>query len=258
MSIDVSMHGRVAVVTVNRPEVLNALSTELLAELLAAFRGLADDDECGVAVLTGAGDRAFIAGRGHRRAGHEDAAHGAHATPSTGRTSRTCSRRCASRRSQRSTATRSAAAARWRWPATCASRRRPARFGQPEINLGIIPGWGGTQRLARTTTLGFAKELVLTGRMVERRRGARARPRERGVRARGAARAHARDRAGDRREEPDRARLREGGDKSLAPRRPRREPRARGRPLRDPVLDRRRARGPDGLHREAPARFVGS
>ena len=61
-SIDVSMHGRVAVVTVNRPEVLNALSSELLEELLAAFRGLADDDECGVAVLTGAGDRAFIAG----------------------------------------------------------------------------------------------------------------------------------------------------------------------------------------------------
>ena len=44
------------------PGVLNALSTELLEELLAAFRGLADDDECGVAVLTGAGDRAFIAG----------------------------------------------------------------------------------------------------------------------------------------------------------------------------------------------------
>jgi enoyl-CoA hydratase len=41
-----------------------------------------------------------------------------------------------------------------------------ARLGQPEINLGIIPGWGGTQRLARATTLGFAKELILTGRLV--------------------------------------------------------------------------------------------
>ena len=41
-----------------------------------------------------------------------------------------------------------------------------ARIGQPEINLGIIPGWGGTQRLARATTLGYAKELILTGRLV--------------------------------------------------------------------------------------------
>jgi enoyl-CoA hydratase len=41
-----------------------------------------------------------------------------------------------------------------------------ARFGQPEVTLGIVPGWGGTQRLARTTSMGFAKDLVLTGRMV--------------------------------------------------------------------------------------------
>lgn len=42
-----------------------------------------------------------------------------------------------------------------------------AKLGQPEINLGIIPGWGGTQRLARATSLGFAKELILTGRTVD-------------------------------------------------------------------------------------------
>jgi enoyl-CoA hydratase len=42
-----------------------------------------------------------------------------------------------------------------------------AKLGQPEIGLGIIPGWGGTQRLARATTIGFAKELILTGRMVD-------------------------------------------------------------------------------------------
>ena len=42
-----------------------------------------------------------------------------------------------------------------------------AKLGQPEINLGIIPGWGGTQRLARAATLGFAKELILTGRTVD-------------------------------------------------------------------------------------------
>ena len=44
---------------------------------------------------------------------------------------------------------------------------RTAKLGQPEINLGIIPGWGGTQRLARATSAGFAKELLLTGRMVD-------------------------------------------------------------------------------------------
>jgi enoyl-CoA hydratase len=44
---------------------------------------------------------------------------------------------------------------------------RTAKLGQPEINLGIIPGWGGTQRLARTTTLGYAKELIFTGRVID-------------------------------------------------------------------------------------------
>jgi enoyl-CoA hydratase len=44
---------------------------------------------------------------------------------------------------------------------------RNAKLGQPEINLGIIPGWGGTQRLARATTLGYAKELIFTGRVVD-------------------------------------------------------------------------------------------
>jgi enoyl-CoA hydratase len=42
-----------------------------------------------------------------------------------------------------------------------------AQFGQPEINLGIIPGWGASQRLARATNIGYAKELILTGRMVD-------------------------------------------------------------------------------------------
>jgi enoyl-CoA hydratase len=42
-----------------------------------------------------------------------------------------------------------------------------AKLGQPEVNLGIIPGWGGTQRLARVAGIGFAKELILTGRMID-------------------------------------------------------------------------------------------
>ena len=62
-----------------------------------------------------------------------------------------------------------------------------ARLGQPEVNLGIFPGWGGSVRLARTTSLGFAKELVLTGRMVEAEEALASGSRQRGRRAGGAA-----------------------------------------------------------------------
>ena len=80
---------------------------------------------------------------------------------------RACSRRCRSRRSPRSTASRSAAAASSRSRATSATRRARAKLGQPEINLGIVPGWGGTQRLARVCGIGVAKDLIFTGRTVD-------------------------------------------------------------------------------------------
>jgi enoyl-CoA hydratase len=154
MSIDVSMHGRVAVVTVNRPEVLNALSSELLEELLAAFRGLADDDACGVAVLTGAGERAFIAGA--------DIAELATKTPLMARKysehGQDLSHLLETMRKPTIAAVNGYALGGGCEMALACDLRfasTTARFGQPEINLGIIPGWGGTQRL------------VLTGRMVE-------------------------------------------------------------------------------------------
>ena len=62
MSIDVQREGRVALVTINRPDVLNALSSALLEELLSELDVLARDASVGAVVLTGAGDRAFIAG----------------------------------------------------------------------------------------------------------------------------------------------------------------------------------------------------
>ena len=166
MSIDVSTHGRVAVVTVNRPEVLNALSTELLEELLAAFRGLADDDECGVAVLTGAGDRAFIAGA--------DITELATKTPLMARRysehGQDLSHLLETMRKPTIAAVNGFALGGGCEMALACDLRfasTTARFGQPEINLGIIPGWGGTQRLARATNIGYAKELILTGRMVD-------------------------------------------------------------------------------------------
>ena len=76
MSIDVRRDGRVALLTINRPEVLNALSTEILEELYSEVTDLARDNSVGAIVLTGAGDRAFIAGADIAELADEDAARG--------------------------------------------------------------------------------------------------------------------------------------------------------------------------------------
>ncbi len=69
-------------------------------------------------------------------------------------------------RSPRSTASRSAAAASSRWPATSSTPATRRKFGQPEVNLGVIPGFGGTQRLARRVGVGAGEELFLTGDLI--------------------------------------------------------------------------------------------
>ena len=154
-----------AIVTVDRPEAMNALDLEHLEALRDRLAELAADAEARVVVLTGAGEKAFVAGAdikymqgldvlGARRwgeLGHECgnlletmpkptiAALNGFALGGGCELALACDLRLASTN---------------------------ARLGQPEINLGVLPGWGGSLRLARATTLGFAKELVLTGRQI--------------------------------------------------------------------------------------------
>jgi enoyl-CoA hydratase len=166
VSVLVTNDGGVALVTIDRQDALNALNVETLTELRDRLRELAQDETARVVVITGAGEKAFVAGadikymsgldaepaRGWGALGHETAslleempkptiaAINGFALGGGCELALGCDIRFASSK---------------------------ARLGQPEIDLGIIPGWGGTQRLARVCGLGVAKELILTGRMVD-------------------------------------------------------------------------------------------
>ncbi|HZB34548.1 MAG TPA: enoyl-CoA hydratase-related protein [Gaiellaceae bacterium] len=154
-----------AVVTVDRQDALNALDLETLEALRDRLRELAKDVETRVVMLTGAGDRAFIAGADIKYMSGLDV-EGAKAWGELGHEAG----RLLETMAQPTIAAINGFALGGGCELALACDLRfassNAKLGQPEINLGIIPGWGGTQRLARTTSLGFAKELILTGRTV--------------------------------------------------------------------------------------------
>lgn len=154
-----------AVVTVDRQDALNALDLETLEALRDRLRELATDVETRVVVLTGAGDRAFIAGADIKYMSGLDV-EGAKAWGELGHEA---GRLLETMPKPTIGAINGFALGGGCELALACDLRfasSNAKLGQPEINLGIIPGWGGTQRLARTTSLGFAKELILTGRTV--------------------------------------------------------------------------------------------
>lgn len=164
-TITVERRDRVAVVTINRPEKRNALTIKTRAEGAAAFDELRDDEGVRVVVITGAGDKAFVAG--------------ADISEFAGRTAL----------DQREVmAARSLFTAIDTFPKpviamingyclgggcelalSCDLRvaSQSASFAQPEINLGLIPGGGGTQRLTRLVGEGKAMELILTGDLID-------------------------------------------------------------------------------------------
>jgi enoyl-CoA hydratase len=163
--VDVEQREAVALVTVNRPEALNALDLEHAQELRSVLERLAEDRAARVVVLTGAGEKAFVAGADIKYM------HGL--SPLEARAWGELGHRCAELLETMPKPTIAAVngfalGGGCELALACDLRlaASTAKLGQPEINLGIVPGWGGTQRLARTTTLGYAKELIFTGRTV--------------------------------------------------------------------------------------------
>jgi enoyl-CoA hydratase len=155
----------VAVLTIDRPEKRNALSAAVRAALIAALDALRGDEAVRVLVVTGAGDRAFVAGA--------DIAEFAGRTPLEQRSAMTGRRVfdeiAAYPKPVIAMINGFCLGGGCELALACDLRvaSETARFGQPEIGLGIIPGGGGTQRLPRVVGMGQAMRLVLTGELID-------------------------------------------------------------------------------------------
>ena len=164
--IRVDRDDAVVVLTVDRQEAMNALDVGTLTELRDRLLELAGDDEARVVILTGAGDKAFVAGADIKYMsglGVKEAKQWGALGHETGRLLETMPKPTIA------AVNGFALGGGCELALACDIRyaARGARLGQPEVNLGIIPGWGGTQRLARVCGLGVAKELIFTGRIVD-------------------------------------------------------------------------------------------
>ena len=156
----------VALVTIQRPDVLNALSFDLLDALADALATLDADPACRAIVLTGSGDRAFAAGADIRELALQ--------TPVTLLVEDRFAvwERIAAIRKPLIAAVRGFAlggGCELAMSCDLIVAGEDARFGQPEINLGVMPGAGGTQRLTRAIGRARAMDLILTGRTITAR-----------------------------------------------------------------------------------------
>jgi enoyl-CoA hydratase len=164
MSIRVETTDAIATLTIDRPEVKNALDLATVQEIRAALQALAADADVGVLIVTGAGDAAFVSGadiNDIRARGRDE-----------GLAAINSSLFAEIERFPRPTIAAVngyALGGGCELALACDIRiaADTAKFGQPELGLGIIPGAGGTQRLPRLIGMGRAKHLILTGELID-------------------------------------------------------------------------------------------
>jgi enoyl-CoA hydratase len=163
--VSIDRDDAVAVVTINRPKVLNALSSQTLDELRQAALALRHDPTVRSIVVTGAGEKAFVAGA--------DIGELAQQSPVAGRDHALRGQHVFDLIENLGKPTIAAingfalgGGCELALACTLRIAADSARLGQPEINLGLIPGYGGTQRLARLIGPGPALDLLLTGRQI--------------------------------------------------------------------------------------------
>ena len=155
----------IATLTFNRPQVLNALNSNLLQELAHALDQVAADEDIRVLILTGAGEKAFVAGADI----NELAAFNALQAKRFSESGHALLNRLQALPIPVIAAVNGFALGGGSEIALACDfiyASENAMFGQPEINLGIIPGFGGTQRLPRLVGKNMAKEMIFTGKMI--------------------------------------------------------------------------------------------
>jgi enoyl-CoA hydratase len=158
----------IAFVTVNRPDKLNALNDQVMAELAEAVERIVTAPEIGGAIITGAGPKAFIAGADIgdlSRQGPFDGKARAMRGQGVLRRLETCGKPVIA------AVNGYALGGGCELAMACHLRvaSETAKFGQPEVKLGIAPGYGGTQRLPRLVGKGVALQLILSGEMIDAR-----------------------------------------------------------------------------------------
>ena len=161
----VERDGHVAVVTVNRPTKLNALDNATFAELMQCFTELGSDDAVGAVILTGAGEKAFIAGADIEMLSKQGVVDGK-ANAQVGQ--RFTELLEATPKPVIAAVNGFALGGGLEMALACDVRlaSRTAKLGLPEVSLGILPGYGGTQRLPRLVGTGVALQMILTGDIV--------------------------------------------------------------------------------------------
>jgi len=157
----------VAVLTVNRPKVLNALNAQTLDEIAEAVAEVAADAAVRVLVVTGAGDRAFVAGADIREIEALESGVDATAMALRGQSVFASLEQLPKPVIAAINGFALGGGCELALAADLRIAADSAKLGLPEINLGIIPGYGGTQRLARRVGPGAAKRMIFTGDMVD-------------------------------------------------------------------------------------------
>jgi len=164
-NIKLESKNHIAYVTIDRPKVLNALNMATMQELKQAFASIKDDADVRVVILTGAGEKSFVAGADigelsvHTPVSAKEYTHQGQAIidaiENLGKPVIACLNGFAL-----------GGGCELAMACTMRLASENAKLGQPEVKLGLMPGYGGTQRLSRLVGKGIAMQLVLTGEMI--------------------------------------------------------------------------------------------